>query len=303
MSCVLAADLGGTNLRMAAVDSAGRILYRTKRATPRGEGREEVVGSIVEAADECRANCLSENVAAVCAALPGTVDAEKGFIFTAPNLPALNNFAAAAALEKALGVKTILENDANAAAVGEGWLGASKDVQTSVCLTLGTGVGGGILIDRKLLHGSGCTAGELGHICVEANGVECLCGARGCIEQYASATAIARLAKELGATGCETSHQVFLAAKSGDTGALEAFRLAGFYLGVAINSLVNIINPEIIVIGGGASEGWELFAPAMHETVRVRAYGGPSERTKIVPAALGDDAGIIGAARLALDSI
>lgn len=307
---VLAADLGGTNLRMAAVDRQGTILCRAVRETPNGENLEEIVRAIIETAIECRENCADFKVAAISAAVPGTLDVNNGKIITSPNLPALSNFQMAAALTDALGVQTVLENDANAAAVGENWLGASKNCRDSICVTLGTGVGGGIMIDGKTLRGASGKAGEIGHLCVESRGAPCRCGSQGCVEQYASASAIVRIAKELAAEYPASvvknharlkAHEVFEAGKKGDALALEVFRQMGFYLGVAFSSLINVLNPEIIVIGGGASAGWELFAPSMHKTICQRSYGGHAERTKILRGELGDDAGILGAARLAFN--
>lgn len=314
---VLAADLGGTNLRMAAIDRRGTILYRTKRETPRGEAPDEIIRAIAESADECRKNCEGFRVRAICAAVPATVNTNDGIIITAPNLPALNNFGMAAALEDKLGIKAVLENDANAAAVGENWLGASKGFKNPICVTLGTGVGGGIIVDGNVLRGgggaaSGGTAGEIGHLCVEAFGAHCPCGSRGCLEQYSSASAIVRLAEELKAqypcsalqnTAQFSAFEVFQAGTNGDELALEVFRQMGFYLGVALTGLINVFNPEIIVIGGGASAGWELFTPHMQETLRQRAYGGLPVRAQIARGELGDDAGILGAARLAFDSM
>lgn len=307
---VLAADLGGTNLRMAAIDWQGKILYRTKRETPTGESVEAIVRAIVESAVECRENCREFRVAAISAAVPGTLDG--GTIETAPNLPALNGFPMVDRLEKEIGVKAILENDANAAAIGESWLGASKNSASSIFITLGTGVGGGIIIDGKILHGFDGRAGEIGHVCVEPFGAPCRCGSIGCVEQYASATAIARLAKTLKPQYPESvleineqikAHEIFEAGIGGDALALEVFRQMGFYLGVAMSSLINILNPEVIAVGGGASAGWELFAPEMEATIQQRAFGGRSERTKIRRGELGDDAGIVGAARLAFDAL
>ena len=306
---VLAADLGGTNLRMAAVDRRGKILYRTRRETPRGEAADEIIGAIVESANECRKNCGGYRVASISAAVPATVSVGDGLIVTAPNLPVLNNFKMAAALENRLGIKAVLENDANAAAVGENWLGVSKGYKNSVYVTLGTGVGGGIIVDGKVLRGGG-TAGEIAHLCVEAFGAPCGCGSVGCLEQYSSASAIVRIAEELKGQYAESplrnkpqlnAFEVFQAGTDGDELALEVFRQMGFYLGIAITSLLNILNPEIIVIGGGASAGWELFAPQMQETVCRRAYGGSAVRAKILRGELGDDAGISGAARLAFN--
>jgi glucokinase len=308
---VIAADLGGTNLRMAAVDACGTILFRTKRETPRGERSDEIIRAIVEGALECRDNCAGFRVKAISAAVPATVSVKRGLILKAPNLLGLNDFRIVATLEGELGVKTVLENDANAAAIGENWLGASKGFADSICVTLGTGVGGGIIVGGKILRGKDGTAGEIGHVSVEPFGAPCGCGSRGCLEQYSSASAIVRLARELEAQYPNsilkqrsplTARDVYRAGTDGDELALEVFRQAGFYLGVALSGLINVLNPEMIVIGGGAAAGWNLFLPHVRKTISQRAYREPAERAQISLARLGDDAGIIGAARLAFDS-
>lgn len=309
---VLAADLGGTNLRMAAVDREGSVLYRTRRETPRDVTRpDDIVRAIVEAAKECRANCKGDTVTAFAAAVPGTVSVERGVILKAPNIPALAGFRMGIALEHDLDVKTILENDANAAAVGEAWRGAARQFRNSICVTLGTGVGGGIIIENKVLRGVDGTAAEIGHICVEPFGAPCGCGSRGCVEQYASATAIIRQTQELASQYPKsnlldkmhlTAKDVYEAGETGDELALEVFRRAGFYLGLALAGLINVLNPEVIVIGGGASAGWNLFLPHLQATIKSRAYSEPAARAKIVRAELGDDAGILGAAKLAFDA-
>lgn len=309
---VLAADLGGTNLRVAAVDCQGTILYRTRRETARGESADEIVRQIVEAAAECRESCHdSYHIKGICAAIPGTIDFGAGLINVAPNLPALNNFKMVAALESKLGFKAILENDANAAALGESWCGASKNRASSVLVTLGTGVGGGIILDGRIVRGANQMAGEIGHICVEAFGAICRCGSVGCVEQYSSASAIVRIAGELAEQypashlkniESPTAFDIFEAGMNGDELSLEVFRQMGFYLGVALSSLINILNPEIIVIGGGASAGWNLFIPHTQETIRQRAFGSISKNAVIARGELGDDAGLLGGARLVFDS-
>jgi glucokinase len=307
---VIAVDLGGTNLRAAAVDRSGAVLYRTRCETPRGERAGEIVRTIAESAIECRRNCSDFKIAAISAAVPATVSHERGLIFKAPNLPSLDNFRLASELENELGVKAFIENDANAAAVGEHWLGASKEVENSIMVTLGTGVGGGIIIDGKVLRGRDGTAGEIGHISVEPFGAPCGCGSRGCVEQYASATAIARLANELKSQypksklnqiACPNANDVYQAGTVGDELALEVFRQAGFYLGVALAGLVNVLNPEMIVVGGGASAGWKLFLPELKKTIGERSYKRPARTAQISLAALGDDAGLVGASRIAFD--
>ena len=306
---VLAADLGGTNLRMAAIDADGRILYRTRRATPRTENPREIVAIISGAARECLQN-IKADVSAVAAAVPAIIDFKRGITLNLPNLPALNDFPLAAALEKELQLACRLENDANAAAIGESRFGAAQNYRNIIAVTLGTGVGGGIIIDRKILRGADGTAGEIGHICVEPFGAACGCGARGCVEQYASATALVRLAGELAeqfpASGLSkkpipSSLEIYQAGVGGDALALEVFRRQGFYLGIALAGLINVLNPEIVVIGGGAAAGWDLFEPEMKKQIRERTYKQPFESVRIVRAQLGDDAGILGAAQIAFE--
>ena len=310
---VIACDLGGTNLRMAAIDCAGNILFRTKRDTPKADRADEVVGAMIESAKECRENVKDlGKVLAIAVAAPAAVNADKGIILKAPNVPALDGFRIIAALENELNIKAILENDANAAAVGENWLGASKGFENSICVTLGTGVGGGIIINGKILQGVDGTAGEIGHICVEPFGAPCGCGSRGCVEQYSSATAIVRQTQELASQypKSELTHKIRLTSKDvyeagivGDELALEVFRRQGFYLGIALGGLINVLNPEVIVIGGGAAAGWDLFIPHLQEQIEKRTYREPRLRAKLEKAVLGDDAGILGAAKLAFDRL
>ncbi len=310
---ILSVDLGGTNLRTAAIDQEGNILFRTKRETPRTENAEDILSLIVDEAEKCRQAVHSEGaIAGIGAVVPGTVNVGDGIILQAPNIAALNDYAIVGEIEKKLNIACVLENDANAAAIGEKWRGASMDFENSICVTLGTGVGGGIIIDGKILRGIDGTAGEIGHICVEPFGAPCGCGSRGCIEQYCSASAIKRLAFELsnqfpGSPLLENTNltglEIYQAGKSGDALALEVFRRQGFYLGIGLAGLINVLNPEIIVIGGGAAAGWDLFLPFTIAEIKIRAYREPANRARIVRAELDDDAGILGAAKLAFESL
>ena len=222
----------------------------------------------------------------------------------------LDGFQLSAALESELGWPVRLENDANAAAVGEMWRGAGQGYSTLICVTLGTGVGGGIILDGKLWRGADGSAGEVGHIGIDPfAGVPCPCGSQGCLEVYASATAIVRMTREakprypdsvLQDTEDLTSAKVYEAGKEGDELALEVFRQMGVYLGIGLASLINLLNPQIIVIGGGLANGWELFEKHMHQQVIERAFPIPAASVRIVRAQCGDDAGLLGAAWLAL---
>ena len=309
---VLAADLGGTNLRMAVVNGHGEIIFRHKVRTPNEGRREDIIDAITSAVERCAAEAGGARLAAFGAAVPAIVNSRDGVILRSPNLPALNGFEFAAHFREQLGMPVVLENDANSAAVGENRKGASRDIENSICVTLGTGVGGGIIIDGKLLRGVDGTAGEIGHIAVEPAGHPCGCGSRGCVEQYSSAMAVKRLAAELSGrfpgsalAGAKdiTPLMVYEAGCAGDELALEVFRVFATYLGIALGGLVNVLNPEAIVFGGGVSAGWDLFIDRLRAEIKSRSFPHPAERVRLMRSELGDDAGIIGAAYLAAESV
>ena len=308
---VFAADLGGTHLRVSTVDRNGKIYCRQMQATPQAEKPNEIVRALIDAFHKCERAAVEQGgaISAVSVVVPGTVNVADGVVVKAPNVPCLDGFRLAAALESEIDEPVILENDANAAAIGEMWRGAGQGYRTLICVTLGTGVGGGIILDGKLWRGVDGSAGEIGHIGVDPfAGVPCTCGSRGCLEVYASATAIVRMTREarprypastLHNTEDLTSEKVYKAGRDGDELAIEVFRRMGVYLGIGLASLINILNPEIVVIGGGLANGWDLFAKHMQQQVIERAFPIPARRVKIVRAECGDDAGLLGAARLA----
>lgn len=309
---VFAADLGGTHLRWGTVDRNGKIYCRQIHPTPQAEKPTEIVRALTDAAHECERQAAAQGavISAVSVVVPGTVDVNEGLVVKAPNVPCLDGYRLSAALESELKWPAILENDANAAAIGEMWRGAGKGYRTLICITLGTGVGGGIILDGKLWRGANGSAAEIGHMGVDPFGdLACTCGSRGCLEVYASATAVVRMTREAKPhypnstlhTGEDlNSEKVYEAGMEGDELALEVFRRMGTYLGIGIASLVNILNPEIVVIGGGLSNGWELFERHMRQQVSERAFPMPARLVKIVRGECGDDAGLLGAAKLAL---
>jgi glucokinase len=328
-------DLGGTNLRVAAVDSNGQILEKITLGTEVARGRDHVIDEMCIAVREVSARHRDAgNLAGIGIGVPGIIDMQTGMLRESPNLPGWHDYPVRNEIERRLGTPVILENDANAAALGEKWLGAARAVADMCMVTLGTGVGGGIVINGKIWHGMTGMAGELGHINVEPEGVPCGCGSHGCIEQYASATAIKRMAIEAIATGkapelARAMHEnpefsakvVFQMALQGDDAAQHIFRRVGRSLGLLFGDLVNIFNFPMYVIGGGVASAWEAFAPAMFEELLVRSYiykaTAPSKNVRgvegakvpddvlplrrstiITQALLGSDAGLIGAACL-----
>ncbi|HEX3251829.1 MAG TPA: ROK family protein [Pyrinomonadaceae bacterium] len=305
-SLVFAVDLGGTHLRVALVDDAGRILKQLKQETPRGDSANCIVNALANAADEWGDE--KPRVIATSIMVPGAVDRDMAVVLQAPNLPSLVNFGLKAALEERLGWPVFLENDANAAAVGEMWLGAARDCRNVMSVTLGTGVGGGLILDGKLWRGSHGSAGEIGHTTVDPfSGLKCKCGNIGCLELFASATAIVRMTRENLSQFPDsrlkseelTAKRVYDAGRAGDELALAVFRRFGMYLGIGLSNLINLIDPQIIVITGGAANGWDLFAGEMYRQVEERAFRSISQQVRIARAECGDNAGLLGAAWLA----
>ena len=296
---VFAVDLGGTHLRVALVDDTGKILQHLKQETPRAESPDDILDALVSA--KRKWDCDNQPVVAASIMVPGAVDCDKAVVVQAPNLPSLINFELKAELEKRLGWPVFLENDANAAAVGEMWLGAARGCHDVVSVTLGTGVGGGVILNGKLWRGSHGSAGEIGHTTVDPfSGLKCKCGNTGCLELFASATAIVRMARELGMKA-PTAEEVYEAGRNADEQALSVFKRFGMYLGIGLANLINLIDPQVIVITGGAVNGWDLFADEMYRQVGERAFRAIAQQVKIARSECGDNAGLLGAARLAFE--
>src|SRR6185369_13968050 len=254
-SLVFAVDLGGTHLRVALVDDTGRIVKQLKQETPKGDSAGCIVNALANAAEQWSDE--KQRVVAASIMVPGAVDSDKAVVLQAPNLPSLVNFGLKAALQQRLGWPVFLENDANAAAVGEMWLGAARGCHDVMSVTLGTGVGGGVILDGKLWRGSHGSGGEIGHTTVDPfSGLKCKCGNTGCLELFASATAIVRMTREHLSSFPESSLQdgeltaerVYDAGVQGDELALAVFKRMGMYLGIGLANLINLIDPQIIVI-------------------------------------------------------
>ena len=309
---VIGVDLGGTNLRTAILSPDGNILDRHKEATHAADGWEKVVARLIENIIRHRKSAiqLGFDVAAVGVGAPGVIQADKGIVVKSPNFPDCNNLPLKDQLEKTLGIPVFLDNDANAAALGEQWRGAGRGIRSMILLTLGTGVGGGIILDNKIWHGADGMAGEIGHMTLIPDGRPCTCGNIGCLEMYSSARGIVQsyreaLGKTTGGVPDQlrqiSSEQVYEAAGAGNEIALQVMKDMGRMLGIGIASLINIFNPERIVVGGVVKDAWPLFIDAAREEIMKRAFAVPAKRTEIVPSQLGDDAGMVGAAAVALE--
>jgi glucokinase len=291
-------DLGGTNLRAAAIDSDGKMLEKVTGSSRMPGGRDALFNDMAAAIETLRERHGRESLAGIGVAVPGFILLKEGVVVSSNNIPALENCPIRSELEDRLGAKVILENDANAAALGEKWMGAGQDVGNLVMLTLGTGIGGGIIINGKVLHGALGMAGEVGHITVVPNGNPCGCGNHGCLETHASATAIVAMAKLMGLGDNVTSEDVYNLAMKGNPRAHEIFVTMGRYLGIGLATLINAFNFPLYLLSGGVLGAWNLFAPPMIEEVKQRSYTFRATNTRVEKARLGNESGLFGAAYL-----
>lgn len=329
-SVAVGLDLGGTTLSGLLVRDDGRVLARRRRATPAAEGSEAVLATMREMATELFAEAPAPlQIAGLGLGLPGPIDTDRGFCLFSPNL-GWRNLDVASSFRQAFDLPVLLDNDVNVATLGEAWVGAGRDFRTFICLTLGTGIGSGVILDGRLWRGPGWSAGEIGHIPVvsgpqAAEAPLCGCGHRGCLEAMASGTAIARearLAVERGeptvlagksggaadgpASGDQasrgpTARDVAEAARAGDEVARRIIETAAAHLGFAVAAAVGLFNPEAVIVGGGVAGAWDLLAPVVKKVVAERSFPPNLASLKaILPAKLGRDAGAIGAASLVL---
>ena len=294
-------DLGGTNLRAAAVSRAGEILAKVSGSTNLSDGREALIQDMADAISTLRNRFGTDTLAGIGVGVPGFIIMKTGVITDSPNLPFLKDFPIRNVLSEKLGAKVILENDANAAALGEKWIGAGRDVSDLLLLTLGTGIGGGIIMDGKVLHGFVGMAGELGHMTINPTGYPCGCGNRGCLEKHASASAVSAMARLMGLGEDVTAEQVYEMAVGGNEKAAEVYRSVGESLGTALATMSNTFNFPLYLLSGGMLGAWDFFAPSMFAECRRRSFVFRSTGTRIEKAELGNQAGLFGAAFLAFN--
>jgi glucokinase len=292
-------DLGGTNLRVAAVNENGQILDKVSASTSFDKGAEGVVGDIVEVIRGVANRIGFSGLCGIGIGVPGFIDMDAGVIIGSANLPGFQGFPVRDSIQRHLGTRIILENDANAAALGEKWIGAGKDVKDLILITLGTGIGGGIIIDGKILHGFRGMAGEIGHMTVFPDGNPCGCGNHGCLEKHASASAIAAMAGMMGiATQRFSAREVYELALAGNSRAKLVFESMGRSLGIAIANLINLFNFPLYLLSGGPLPAWDFFAPCMFSEIESRAFTFACSGIRVEKAVLGGDAGLYGAAYL-----
>jgi glucokinase len=312
---IVGIDLGGTNIAAGAMPTDGTREIAMRMAPTRAEeGALAVVDRIARLVEDVIAQTQSETGAersdflGVGIGSPGPLDRVRGVVIVTPNL-GWRDFPLRDEVSNRVNLPASLDNDANCATLGEWWCGAAKGGRNVVGLTIGTGIGGGLILDGKLYHGASDAAGEIGHTTIDSNGRRCKCGNYGCLEAYASGPAIAMRAREAmefdgtsilteiveGDLSRVTAQTVFEAAKRGDQIALEVVRDTAHFLGVGLSTLINVFNPDTVVIAGGVTQAGDLLFDPLRAEIRRRAFKPAVEACRIVPGALPLSAGVVGA--------
>jgi glucokinase len=310
---IIGVDLGGSKINAILADCHGNILRQKLKDTLAQEGPDAVITRVIE----CIKQVVSgADIAGIGIGAAGACEAATGVITLSPNLPGWYNIPLRDIVQREFNLPVYLENDANVAALGEHCFGGAAGIANLIYICVGTGIGGGIMIDGQLYHGVSGSAGEIGHMTIDINGLPCPCGNSGCWETLASGTALAREAVKRIEAGAQTSilnfadgqldkvsaHRVFLAAQEGDRLANELISHTAYYLGVGLVNIVNIFNPQLILIGGGLSRMGQLLLQPATKVVRERAYELPARAVRIEMARLGAESEALGAVALVLKS-
>lgn len=297
-------DLGGTNLRVALVTKDGEIIRKVK---------EPVSGGVIDLTIRLTKVFVNEEIAGIGLGVAGLIDRESSKVLTSPNLPAVEGVSLVNSIKEKFRVPVFIENDANAAAFGEKWIGIGKEFSSFVLFTLGTGIGGGIIHDKKLLK----VAAEIGHITIHADGEKCHCGNSGCLESYASARALLSNVISALESGREsilkglfngnfyklTAEDIYRTALDGDILAREMLKDAGKNLGIGIANIINVMSPEAIVLAGGLTGAWDIYIQEAIKEASRRSFKELFNKVKIIPSLLGDDAGVIGSAGIVFENM
>ncbi len=292
---VIGIDVGGTDLKSALLSFEGKLLHYARFPIPPQKRNEEVLKKIIQAVlkEQAWAGQKKWIIKGAGFGIPGIVS-KQGIVHRSPHFPNWIDYPILEKLIRRLKFPIVVDNDANLAALGEGWLGAAKKLENYILLTLGTGIGGGIVIGRELFQGDSGFAGEMGHMILKKEGPLCNCGGRGCLELYASASAIQNISPF-------EPKKLFKMAMRGNKKARAIFEAFGESLGAGIGSVVNVLDIENIFLGGGLAEAWKMFVKALHRGLQEHSYPTTAERVRVRRAKLGNQAGVVGAAKAALD--
>ncbi|MEI7904584.1 MAG: ROK family protein [Candidatus Firestonebacteria bacterium] len=307
-------DLGGTNTVAGLVSSKGRVLFKEKLKTEAHKGKNSIIHNIERAIQLVIARATEEQIEGlkgIGIGSPGLVDPRTGIVREPPNLKGWKAVPLAKIISRKFKLPAYIGNDANVYALGEHTFGAGKGADSMVCITLGTGMGGGLILNGQLYVGSFFTAGELGHVIIDKAGLKCNCGNIGCVERYVGNSFIIEnalnklkagkksiIAEISGGTEHITPITLELAAKKGDKLALEIWKETGEYIGAALSSIINTLGPRLVVVGGGVSKAGPLLLDPIRKEVKKRVFKYLGKRVKIVPGKLGDNAAVLGAASL-----
>ncbi len=306
-------DLGGTSIKYALATECGRIIKSGYRASNANADKSEIIANLCHAVEEMQ-NFSEKNkmtVEVIGIGTPGNVDLETGTLMgSTPNFKSWNDVNISREVGQKCGLPVFVDNDANMMALGETRFGSGKGYKNLICVTVGTGIGGGVILNGDLYRGAFYAGGELGHTLVEANGIDCKCGGKGCLEMYASATAMIRYfkkyANETGFVPDKDDLNVaylFELYNKNNEAARRSIDEAKYYLGRGLASVINLLNPEAIIIGGGVADAGEIFLKGVRETAFKYAMPMPSKNVKIVAAELGNQAGFLGAISFAFGQL
>lgn len=294
-------DLGGTYTKLALVSSSGKILQRARLSTQEHASRDGLLKAIASEIDVLlrKARLTRRQVKGVGIGVPGLVDFSRGMVYGLTNVRGWENTPVKRLLERKLKIPVLADNDVNVMALGECKFGAGKGARNAVCITLGTGVGGGIIIDGGIYRGSTFSAGEVGHMPLKEEGLSCNCGGYGCLERYVGNRYISEEFRSMeGGASLVSPESISIKARKGDKASIELWDRVGKRIGTTLAGIVNLLNPEKIIIGGGVAEAGELLFGPIRKTVKRRAMPVPGRAVRILKAKLGNDAGVIGAAAL-----
>jgi glucokinase len=296
---ILAVDLGATNIKIGLLNKNLKILAKKVLPTKRNINQNRLIETLInDLGILIRENHLAKNnILGIGVGVPGPVDFRRGIVHYLTNLPGWKEVALRDIIHSKTGIRTFIDNDVNLMTLAESKLGIAKRKKNIVCLTLGSGVGGGVMVEGSIYRGASFSAGEIGHIPINVNGPKCNCGGSACLERYIGNKYILSRARKIFKKNISLEKLSRLA-KQGNKQAIKIWQEVGKYLGVALTGIVNFFNPEMIVIGGGVAEAGGVLFDSVRKIIKKRAMPGPRETVEIKKAKLGQDAGLIGAAML-----
>lgn len=294
MSFLFGIDIGGTKIAVAALSGRGEILARTEIETRAAEGAPRVIARLIQAMHSITPSGSLLGIGIGCT---GPVDPRTGHVMNPYTLPTWADVDIVSPLAAEFKTDVVLENDCDAAALAEFWQGAAQGTQNAIYVTVGTGIGAGLILQGKLYRGVGMVAGEFGHTTIDYAGAPCYCGSRGCLEMYAAGPAIAKAYELKTGVSDATARTVIEAALGRDAHAVHVIERAAYYLGAGLANLISLLAPDVIVLGGGVMEHFELFEPTIRDTISKNVALVPWQLVNITRAALGANAGVLGAAK------